>query len=116
MKDDGGKLRYDLVPFEAIKGLVQVLTFGAMKYSPNGWRSVPDAIERYKAAFLRHYYLMEEGEYFDSDSKLPHIFHMLCNVVFLAVLIPAKRREAEALAALPAPKSVRRLTSGGAKK
>lgn len=91
VKDDGGKLRYDLIPWQAIKGLVQVLTFGARKYSPNGWMSVPDGINRYKAATMRHWVAIETGEFLDPETGLPHIYHVLCNVVFLAVLMPLEQ-------------------------
>jgi hypothetical protein len=85
-KDDGGKLRYDLLPWKAIKGLVQVLTFGARKYSPNGWRLVPSAEERYLAAAMRHIAARAGGEKVDPESGLRHIDHILTNVAFLAEL------------------------------
>src|ERR1700688_3890743 len=45
VKDDNGKLMYHLLPWRAIRGLVEVLSFGAKKYSPNGWKTVPNAQE-----------------------------------------------------------------------
>lgn len=86
VKDDGGKLRYDLLPWKAIDGLIRVLTFGARKYSPNGWRTVPNAKERYEAALLRHLSAIKRGEKIDPESGLRHIDHILCNVTFLAEL------------------------------
>ncbi len=86
VKDDGGKLMYNLLPWKAIKGLVTVLTFGAKKYSPNGWRTVPEARERYTAALLRHIAARESGEVIDPESGLPHSWHILCNATFLAEL------------------------------
>jgi len=85
-KDDNGKPRWDLLPWKAIAGLVSVLTFGAKKYSPNGWRTVPNAKSRYTAALLRHLYCIQNGELLDKESGLRHIDHLLCNAAFLAEL------------------------------
>lgn len=86
VKDDGGKLRFELLPWKALSGLVAVLTFGARKYSPNGWRLVPQAKERYTAALLRHLAKIQLGEKIDPETGLRHIDHLLCNAAFLAEL------------------------------
>ena len=86
VKDDGGKLMWHLMPWKAAEGLIKVLTFGAKKYAPNGWRLVPNAKERYLAALLRHTFAMQSGEKIDPESGLRHIDHLLCNAAFLAEL------------------------------
>lgn len=86
LKDDGGKLMWNLLPWKAVEGMIKVLTFGAKKYSPNGWRTVPSAKERYLAALLRHIAAMHAGETVDKESGLRHIDHALCNAAFLAEL------------------------------
>ncbi len=86
VKDDSNKLRYDLLPFKAIKGLVKVLTFGAKKYTVNGWKTVPNAKQRYLAALLRHISSIELGEKIDPESGLRHIDHVLTNAAFLSEL------------------------------
>ena len=86
VKDDQGKLRWDLLPWKAVQGLIRVMTFGAKKYTPNGWRSVPDARSRYLAALLRHLYALNAGEKIDPESSLRHIDHVLCNAAFLSEL------------------------------
>lgn len=86
LKDDSDKLRYDLLPWGALEGLARVLTFGAKKYAPNGWKSVPNGKERYEAAMLRHLAALKRGEVIDLDSGLPHIDHLVCNAVFLSEL------------------------------
>lgn len=83
LKDDGGKLRWDLLPWKAAEGIVKVLTFGAKKYAPNGWRSVPNAEERYLAALMRHLKARQSGEKFDKESGLRHIDHIATNAAFL---------------------------------
>lgn len=105
VKDDRKKLMFDLIPWGPITGLVKVLTFGAMKYAPDGWKSVPNPIRRYKAAFLRHWAALEQGQFYDVGEKclgcaagdcknhtgLPHIHCCLCNVVFLSYLLIQER-------------------------
>jgi hypothetical protein len=63
-----------------------VLGFGAKKYARDSWRTVPDAIDRYFSAAMRHLALIARGETCDSDSGKPHRHHVFCNVVFLLEL------------------------------
>lgn len=86
VKDDANKLRYDLIPTSAITGLAEVLTMGAKKYTPNGWRNVPDGIERYYAALYRHLLAWRNGEQIDPESGLHHLKHVMINVAFLLEL------------------------------
>lgn len=85
-KHDGDKPRYDLLPPVAIDMMAQVMTFGAKKYKPEGWRTVPDAVQRYQAALLRHSFAMLRGEVLDTESGLPHAAHAMCCAAFLAEL------------------------------
>lgn len=82
-KDDGGKLRYDLVPPSAIRALADILTYGAQKYAPEGWRTVPNARARYTAALMRHLEAWRGGEILDPESGRPHLHHLLCNAAVL---------------------------------
>jgi hypothetical protein len=86
VKDDDGKIRYDLIPTSTIEGIGKVLTFGANKYAPNGWKTVPDAKERYYAALYRHLLAWRNGEKLDPESGLHHLEHVLTNVAFLIEL------------------------------
>lgn len=83
MKFDSGKLLYSLIPPETNKALAEVLTFGAQKYTINGWKSVPDAERRYMDALFRHIEAYRMGEAIDSESGLPHLAHALANISFL---------------------------------
>ena len=82
-KLDAGKNRWDLLPLEVVEGVVKVMTFGASKYTPNGWKEVPEAEARYFSAMMRHYRAIQRGEYLDPDSGLPHWMHFVTNAVFL---------------------------------
>lgn len=90
LKYDSDKLRLNLITEPMLTGLGEVLTFGANKYEANSWQNVPDAIERYKAALLRHYTAWIGGEDLDAESKLHHVKHILCNAAFLVQLIEEK--------------------------
>lgn len=85
-KHDTDKPRYDLLPPVAIDLMAQVMTFGAKKYKPEGWRTVPDALQRYQAALLRHSFAMLRGEALDAESGLPHAAHAMCCAAFIAEL------------------------------
>jgi hypothetical protein len=62
----------------------EVSKYGAKKYSASSWRDVPNGLQRYKEAFMRHYIQYLKGEYFDKESGLPHLSHALwcLNAVF----------------------------------
>lgn len=82
-KHDDGKLMWDLLPLEMVKPIVEVLTFGAKKYSPNSWQLVKEGKKRYYAAMMRHISDWQSGEFFDQESGLPHLAHAACNMIFL---------------------------------
>ncbi len=86
VKDDDAKLRFDLIQDRAIAEYVAVLTHGAEKYAPNGWRKVPNAGGRYYAALQRHLSDWRLGETFDSQSGMHHLGHALCCLAFLLEL------------------------------
>jgi hypothetical protein len=76
----------------ALREVAKVTTYGANKYTPNGWEEVPDAMERYPDAAMRHYTDRESGEKFDRESNLPHLAHLCWN--WLATLELELREEA----------------------
>ena len=82
-KADREKPRWDLLPPGPVSDIVSVLSYGAEKYRPNGWQTVPGARRRYLAALLRHLFAHMAGEKVDPESGLTHLSHVACNVVFL---------------------------------
>lgn len=84
-KNDGGKARYDLVPPSLMRGVAEVLTFGAQKYDAHNWKNVPDA-DRYTAALYRHLEAWREGEVVDEESGMLHLWHAATNLAFLIEL------------------------------
>lgn len=82
-KHDDGKLRYDLLPPEQLEDIVKVLTYGASKYTDCGWISVSEPKRRYYAAAMRHLQAWNKGEVLDKESNLPHLAHVVVNMIFL---------------------------------
>lgn len=85
-KLDAGKIRAGLcfTGFaRALREVAAVTTFGAAKYTPNGWRSVPDGEARYLDALHRHL-LASANEAADADSGIDHMAHAAWNA--LAIL------------------------------
>jgi hypothetical protein len=96
-KLDHGKVRPALVLGGFARALTEVAkvgSFGAAKYSENGWVSVPNGIARYSDAGLRHWLAKQSGEDKDPDSQLDHLAHAAWNA--LAVLdLELRKREGE---------------------
>lgn len=64
----------------AIMALAEVGTFGAKKYTRNGWRTVPNGYQRYKAAQDRHR-LASNTEAYDEESGCLHLAHEAWNAL-----------------------------------
>lgn len=82
-KFDEGKPMWDLLPYKQVSQVVDVMTFGASKYSVNGWQTVPNARSRYFAATMRHLTAWWEGEKIDKESGIHHLAHAACCILFL---------------------------------
>lgn len=86
LKHDSGKPRYSLLPLGTINKVIQVLEYGAKKYSENNWMKVPDSKHRYFDATMRHIDAWWKGETYDSESGLPHLAHAAACILFLLFL------------------------------
>jgi len=82
-KHDTGKARWDLLPYESVEYIVDVLTFGAEKYAPDNWKKVPDPMNRYFAAAMRHLVAHRKGEQLDPESCRSHLAHAACCLLFM---------------------------------
>ncbi len=83
VKFDSGKVQLDLLSWPAIRGLGDVLTFGAKKYAAHNWRKGMVHSRLYAAA-LRHIFASLSGEDRDPESNLDHIDHAMCCLMFLS--------------------------------
>lgn len=77
-----GKLRYDLLPPDAIEEVVKVFTMGAKKYTDRNWElgmpwmTIVASLKRHMAAW-------ELGELKDTESGLLHTAHLAWNALAL---------------------------------
>lgn len=95
-KLDAGKDRLGLVLFgfaRALQEVGKVGTYGARKYTDDGWMHVSDGERRYTDAMLRHLLREAIGEERDPETGLHHAAHAAWNA--LARLDLALRRVSE---------------------
>ena len=113
---NNGKLKWSLVSWKALAPLVQVLMYGAHKYSvwktkdgihftganrapdelldtdeivssgANNWRTGMPVTEVYES-LQRHLCAFIEGEDNDDESKLSHLGHAMCNLMFISWIL-----------------------------
>jgi len=83
-KLDAEKIRADLLILgfaKALEEVGKVSTFGAKKYTENGWQAVENGTSRYTAAMLRHVLKEGQGEEIDPESGLLHAAHTAWNAL-----------------------------------
>jgi hypothetical protein len=71
-KNDGGKLRFDLLPVEPLKQVVHVYTMGAAKYTDRNWEKGM-RWGRIFAALMRHAWAWWAGERNDPVDGQHHL-------------------------------------------
>ena len=72
VKHDDGKLRYELIPPDALAALAYVYTIGAKKYDDWNWRKGMSWGRVYGALF-RHLIAWQQGETYDLDDGQEHL-------------------------------------------
>lgn len=82
-KADAGKSRLTLVPRRIIWAIARIREYGNEKYDdPENWKTVEK--ERYRDAAFRHFMAyLDNPRGCDSESGLPHLWHLACNIAFL---------------------------------
>ena len=95
-KLDAGKVRPALVLGGFARALLEVSkvgTYGATKYTENGWMEVPNGLSRYDDAKLRHWLIEKTGVECDPDTNLAHAAHEAWNALArLDLLIRQKEK------------------------
>jgi len=76
-----GKLHWGLVDFASLQEMVKVLEYGANKYSRDNWKKGLGRTEVLEST-MRHLTAMFAGEEIDEESSLPHVGHVMCNMLF----------------------------------
>lgn len=83
-KLDAGKIRAWLCLggfARAMGAVADVTTKGAVKYTPNGWKEVPNGQERYMDAMVRHMLALGRGEQIDKDTQCLHLAQVAWNAL-----------------------------------
>ena len=83
-KLDGGKNRLGLVLMgfaRALEAVGRVGTYGAAKYTDDGWVAVQDGERRYTNAMLRHLLQEAIGERIDPETHIEHAAHCAWNAL-----------------------------------
>lgn len=81
-KADSGKAPWHLLPYDAVGGIVQILAFGAGKYSERNWEQGMDW-SRCFAALQRHLVAWWNREGADPETGKSHLWHAGCCLLFL---------------------------------
>ena len=83
MKNDKDKTDWSIFKplFKVVEGVVRILMYGEKKYKRNNWMKVD--INRNFAALMRHLTKWADGEDLDQESKLHHLDHALCDLMFI---------------------------------
>ena len=82
-KYDSGKPQFSLIDPKFMLEFAQVMTMGAEKYGADNWKTIENAIPRYKDALHRHLNAFERGEMDDPESGQSHLAHVAANAMFL---------------------------------
>lgn len=99
-KVDAGKVRMHLITggmARAITAVARIGTFGAAKYSDNGWITVPDGFRRYEDAQQRHAASRHMGEINDPESHELHLAHEAWNALAKLDLYLREQEQADAI-------------------
>lgn len=75
-----------------VRAVTSVLRYGAEKYTANNWTKVTPK-ERYLDAALRHLSAVDNGQWLDDESKLPHVAHAACSVLMYGALALRDRKD-----------------------
>jgi hypothetical protein len=101
-KKDAGKLRFDILPAEALLEVVKVITYGENKYpsltdsegnTVLNWKKLSDPQNRFFSAGQRHMYADRIGEDTDEESGYYHLAHAISNLIFMLQLKIEEKKE-----------------------
>ncbi|MDI9724320.1 DUF5664 domain-containing protein [Acinetobacter baumannii] len=85
-KFDNGKPRFSLIPKGSLAPVINVLEFGARKYSEDNWRKVANAETRYFDAAHRHLNAWWDGQTADPETGESHLAHAVSCLLFILAL------------------------------
>ena len=87
VKHDQGKLPWELLPWDAVRVVVEVLLFGKKKYAARNWESGISYSRLYAAAIRHLTAWFQEGEDVDPETGISHLAHASCCILFLLAFV-----------------------------
>lgn len=82
MINGAGKPKILNLPSVVLDAYHAVNEYGIKKYGKEGtWKNNEDGVTEYLNAAGRHILAIGDGENLDSESNLPHVYHILWNAV-----------------------------------
>lgn len=82
MRFNESKPKYSLLSLKEMEPCVRVLEYGCQKYARDNWRKgLP--VSEILDSMMRHICKLQQGEWLDDESGLPHIGHIQANALFL---------------------------------
>lgn len=81
LRYNDGKAQWHLVHFKSLIPMVDVLTYGAIKYAPFNWQK-PMELHQILNSMQRHLAALMDGELNDEESGKLHIGHIMSNCMF----------------------------------
>ena len=81
-KDDGDKIRMELIPPELIFAVGDILTSGAKKYSDRNWEKGMHWSRAF-GALMRHMWAWWNNDDRDPETGTSHLWHAACCIAFL---------------------------------
>lgn len=81
-KDDSQKDPWQLLPWDALRGIVKVLAFGANKYDARNWEKGMEWDRVWRAAIEHLTEWFQHGKP-DPETGYSHLWHAGCCVLFL---------------------------------
>ena len=83
-RDNTDKLRWSLIPVDAIEELLAVAESGARKYGKDNWQQPPYlTLDDIMDSLYRHIAARRTGEMFDGESMKFHMAHAMWNCMAL---------------------------------
>lgn len=79
-----GKAKFSLINLSELENGCRVLEFGAEKYARNNYQKGL-VFSEILDSMMRHISKLQDGEWVDEESGLPHIGHIQANAIFLGV-------------------------------
>ena len=75
--------KWTLMPWDAVGVVAKAIAFGAAKYKPDGWKTIPNARAHNFNSLMNHLTNWSEGRKTDEESGLPALAHAGARLLFL---------------------------------